>query len=42
MWWIVPVIVFLMSMPLFINSGRISRTEEKSEKENYDGTKWNI
>lgn len=33
MWWIILVIVFLVSMPLFINSGRISRAEEEREKE---------
>lgn len=33
MWWIIPVIVFFISMTLFINSGRISRAEEEFEKE---------
>ena len=42
MWWIIPVIVLFVSMTLFINSSRISRAEEEREKENYNGTNWNI
>lgn len=33
MWWVVYVIVFLVFMTLFMNSGRISRAEEEREKE---------
>lgn len=34
MWWVVFVVIFLLGMPLLINSGRISRAEEEFEKEN--------
>lgn len=39
---IIAVIVFLVSMMLSINSGRISRAEEEFEKENKDELHRNV